>query len=109
MELANFYLKDKTLIHKLFKVLVPRYMNYTTSFTSMYLLSNRDIDWSNYRQRSYVNQRVLIELKGNPYPPLLNHDLKRNNLLHNILLSQVSRDYYMNRTNVDSEISKEQD
>jgi len=30
--------KEKDLIHKLFKVLVPRYQNYETSFTQMWNL-----------------------------------------------------------------------
>lgn len=106
------------MIHKLFKVLVPRYLNYTTSFTSMYLLSNRDIDWNNKQKTYYVKQDVLVELKGweeifhflknfnsfiflligNPYPSLINHDLKRENLLHNILLSEMSKEYYKEKT-----------
>ena len=38
MELATFWLQEPNLVHKLFKVLVPRYANYTTSFTSLYKL-----------------------------------------------------------------------
>ncbi|KAF7487914.1 39S ribosomal protein L17 [Sarcoptes scabiei] len=93
MELADFYLNDKTLVHKLFKVLVPRYMNYTTSFTNMYILANRDIDWSQYHLRAYVGQRVVIELKENPYPSLLEDEVECENLLHNILLAEYAKDY----------------
>lgn len=38
MQLAKFWLQEPNLVHKLFKVLVPRYSNYTTSFTSLYKL-----------------------------------------------------------------------
>lgn len=38
MELASFWLQEPNLVHKLFKVLVPRYLDYTTSFTSLYKL-----------------------------------------------------------------------
>lgn len=60
-------IKDKTLIHKLFKVLVPRYLNYTTSFTSMHLLPSMKIDWSNPEEKQTVTQKVIIELKGELY------------------------------------------
>jgi len=48
--------KEKDLIHKLFKVLVPRYQNYETSFTQMWNLSIQ-----------YPGQpipRAILELKG---------------------------------------------
>lgn len=98
MELANFYLNDKTLIHKLFKVLVPRYLNYTTSFTSMHLLPSMKIDWSNPEEKQTVTQKVIIELKENPYPPITEYKIDRKNLLHNILLSEASKDYYRQKT-----------
>lgn len=44
MELADFWLKEKGLIHKLFKVLVPRYSQYTTSFTALHVLPPRYAD-----------------------------------------------------------------
>lgn len=37
MEMADFWLTEKQLIHKLFKVLVPRYQSYNSSFTRLIL------------------------------------------------------------------------
>lgn len=39
MELATFWLQEPNLVHKLFKVLVPRYANHTTSFTQLLKLA----------------------------------------------------------------------
>ena len=99
MELASFYLKDKTLIHKLFKVLVPRYLNYTTSFTSMHILPTMTPDWSDNFSRTYVDRKVVIELKGNPYPPIQGESSpNKKDLLHNILLAEASKEYYLSKT-----------
>jgi hypothetical protein len=35
MEMADYWLVEKQLVHKLFKVLVPRYSNYTTAYTRL--------------------------------------------------------------------------
>ncbi len=53
------------MIHKLFKVLVPRYINYCESFTQMYLLPidvKSSLDPKGGRTSHY--QKALIELKG---------------------------------------------
>ena len=48
--------KEKDLIHKLFKVLVPRYQNYETSFTCIWNLPVQYPD--------VVIPRAILELKG---------------------------------------------
>jgi len=48
--------KEKDLIHKLFKVLVPRYQKYETSFTQMWNLP--------VRYPGAPIQRAVLELKG---------------------------------------------
>jgi large subunit ribosomal protein L17 len=59
MELANFWLLEKQLVHKLFKVLVPRFQNYNTAVTRCLPI-----------QRSYPAkgwdqfEKSLLELKG---------------------------------------------
>ena len=49
--------QEKDLVHKLFKVLVPRYSNYMTAYTDMHILPTR------LPGKDYINQAVL-ELKG---------------------------------------------
>lgn len=56
MELANFWIIEKQFIHKLFKVLVPRYENYTTSFTKLH---NAPCIYP-----GYAFKRAILELKG---------------------------------------------
>ncbi|XP_054156400.1 39S ribosomal protein L17, mitochondrial-like [Oppia nitens] len=100
METADFYLLDKSLIHKLFKVLAPRYMNYSESFTKMFVLP---IEVENTLKQSGkgvfydVNQVAVLELKGNPLPPILRPPLKSDQYLTNVLLKAAKRDYYMER------------
>lgn len=85
MELADFYLLEKQLVHKLFKVLVPRFENCKVSYTRMYK-APREYPGVYYK-------RSVLELRGNPYPPLL-PDLTRNrNFLHNILLDEAYKDF----------------
>lgn len=90
------------MIHKLFKVLVPRYLNYTTSLTSMRLLPAVDIDWNNLESRKYVKQRVIIELKGNPYPKIDQDEMQSNTFLHNILLSYAAKDFNKKKVQADA-------
>ncbi|KAH9401284.1 54S ribosomal protein L17 mitochondrial [Tyrophagus putrescentiae] len=99
MEVANFYLNDKTLVHKLFKVLVPRYLNFTTSFTAMHLLPGMEIDWKDPKATRHLGQKVVLELKGNPYPSIFPDRVNNSkSLLHNILLAEASKEYYRKKT-----------
>lgn len=85
MEVANFYLLEKQLIHKLFKVLVPRYENYQVSYTRMFR-APREYP-GHYRKRS------VLELRGNPYPSLVPDFNSNRNLLHNVLLDEARKAY----------------
>lgn len=88
MELADFWLLKKELVHKLFKVLVPRFENSNVSYTKMYkapnLMVGRETDLS------------VLELRGNPFPSLTQ---KMNNkyLLHNVLLDAARYEYRKNK------------
>ncbi|XP_060115860.1 large ribosomal subunit protein bL17m [Heteronotia binoei] len=62
MRVADFWLTEKDLIHKLFKVLAPRYQSYSRNYTRMLQIPNRD-----YVDRAKM---AVIEYKGNPLPPL---------------------------------------
>lgn len=85
MEMANYWLTEKQLIHKLFKVLCPRYENFNRSYTRMYK-APREYP-GNYRSRS------IIELRGNPYPSLVPEITKNRLLLHNVLLDAARKDH----------------
>lgn len=85
MELADFWLLEKQLVHKLFKVLVPRFESSPVSYTRMYK-APRDYPGKTYK-------RSVLELRGNPYPPLF-PDLSFNrNFIQNVLLDEAKKDY----------------
>lgn len=87
MELADFWLEEKQAIHKLFEVFVPRYINYKTSFTRMY----------NAPQifPGTERQRAILELRGNPFPPVIPEEIPQQKQLHNILLDAARLDKRM--------------
>ncbi|OAD58378.1 39S ribosomal protein L17, mitochondrial, partial [Eufriesea mexicana] len=89
MELANFWILEKQLIHKLFKVLVPRYQNYTTSFTKLHNAP--------YIYPGYGYERAVLELKGNVYPVIEQINPYKHELLHNILLDAAKKSYRMEK------------
>lgn len=83
MDTASFWLLEKQLVHKLFKVLVPRLENCQTSYTRMYK-APREYPGNGYH-------RALIEIRGNPFPAVGNFKPNRKNLLHNVLLEEAKK------------------
>ena len=94
MRMANYWMIEKQLVYKLFYVLVPRYENYTTSFTEYYACQ-RDYPGIYYK-------RCIIELKGNPLPPIQKFSSDGKYLLHNILLNEAKKSYFLQRQTFDS-------
>jgi large subunit ribosomal protein L17 len=85
MEMADYWIMEKQLVHKLFKVFVPRFQNCNVSYTRMYKAP-----------REYPGmpfKRAVLELRGNPYPSLFMNHTPDKNLLHNILLDEAKKDY----------------
>ncbi|XP_064650868.1 large ribosomal subunit protein bL17m-like [Lineus longissimus] len=85
MDMADFWLLEKDLIHKLFKVLVPRYHNSSSAFTSIYKLPAK-----------YPGGMIdcgLLELKGNPWPPVRPQQRNLKNSLVNVLLQEAAKEY----------------
>ncbi|XP_053681142.1 39S ribosomal protein L17, mitochondrial [Anopheles nili] len=85
MEMADYWLLEKQLVHKLFKVLAPRFEEYKVSATRMYKAPKEYPGW--YRKRA------VLELRGNPYPALLPNPANNRNLLHNLLMDEAKKDY----------------
>ncbi|XP_063147217.1 large ribosomal subunit protein bL17m [Candoia aspera] len=62
MRLADFWLTEKDLVHKLFKVLAPRFAPHQGGYTRMMRIPKNDnLDRA---------ERAVLEYKGNPLPPL---------------------------------------
>lgn len=96
MELANFWLREKNLIHKLFKVIVPRYENYASSFTAMHLLGRDYEKWAapltDYLEgkvHHHVRGEVVLEMKDNGLPRILRPQSNRAGLLTNVLMNSA--------------------
>lgn len=85
MELADYWLLEKDLIHKLFKVLAPRYSNFPTAYTNMHLLPRV------FPGRGW--QVGCLELKGNPWPPVKPHHRDLHGTLVNVLVEEMRRDH----------------
>ncbi|XP_046383139.1 39S ribosomal protein L17, mitochondrial [Ischnura elegans] len=85
MEMANFWLMEKQLIHKLFKVFVPRFQNSNQSYTRM-LNAPRPYPGEKFK-------KSVLELRGNPFPSLTPELGYNRNLLHNVLLEEARKEF----------------
>lgn len=85
MEMANYWLLEKDLVHKLFKVLAPRYRNCTTSFTQMHILPSV--------YPGHGGALGILELKGNPWPPVEPKKISTKKSLVNQLLDASRTDF----------------
>ncbi|NWI07244.1 RM17 protein, partial [Tichodroma muraria] len=84
MRMADFWLTEKDLIHKLFKVLAPRFQPHAGSYTRLLQIPNRDgLDRA---------KMAVIELKGNPLPPLVRPRRDSDKTLLNQLLKGYRQD-----------------
>ena len=91
MEMASWWLTDKSLVHKLFKVLAPRFREMNCSYTRMLKAPVL------YREKAGPEQtkaRVVLELRGNPFPPLHYSNTEPNKgLITNVLLAEARREH----------------
>lgn len=89
--MADYWMLEKQLVHKLFKVLVPRFQNFTSPVTTMYR-APREYPAPTHKKLYF--ERSLLELKGNPYPAIANNTYRNKNLIHNVLLDAAKREFY---------------
>ncbi|KAL7393804.1 hypothetical protein ABVT39_016207 [Epinephelus coioides] len=81
MKMASFWLTEKDLVPKLFKVLAPRFENQTQGYTRMARLPSR--------QNLDKAKMAVLEYKGNPFPPL--YPVRKDNEL--TLINQLLKGY----------------
>jgi hypothetical protein len=90
MELANWWLTDKSAIHKLFKVLVPRLRELPGAYTRIF---RAPILYKPEGGPGMCKERVVLELRGHPFPPLSYSNSEPNRkLIHNVLLNEAIRE-----------------
>ncbi|KAJ0176155.1 hypothetical protein K1T71_008329 [Dendrolimus kikuchii] len=85
MDVANYWLLEKELIHKLFKVLVPRFENSKLSYTRLINAPRA--------QNTRNSEKVVLELRDNPYPDLMSKQSQDKYLIQNVLLDAAKLDY----------------
>ncbi|GAA6220336.1 39S ribosomal protein L17, mitochondrial [Lates japonicus] len=85
MKMASFWLTEKDLVPKLFKVLAPRFETQSSSYTRMARIPNSaNLDRA---------KMAVLEYKGNPFPPL--YPVKKENEL--TLINQLLKGYREDR------------
>ena len=98
MLIFKFLNQDKSAVHKLFKVLVPRYQDFTTCYTRLLIAPRKIQTMEELQHPRIVNSAhplhpAIVELKGNPFPPLIYSNSKPNKKhIHNVLLAEAKRD-----------------
>lgn len=99
MDMVDYWLLEKDLIPKLYKVLCPRYSNWETSFTRMYRLPTE--------YPGDGKPRAVLELKGNPYPPVVTNHYDNSKTLLNMLLDGARKEYKYKNKISDRELERE--
>ncbi|OQR74190.1 39S ribosomal protein L17 [Tropilaelaps mercedesae] len=94
MEIVNFWVPEKQLVHKLFKVIAPRLQNEVSGFTNMWTLADppkESYDQGGPPSVYYFFDWVALEIKGNPLPPIPRSAAVNKHLyLPNVLLSAAA-------------------
>lgn len=107
MALANYWLRDKKLIHKLFKEFVPRYENQAGAFTAIHRLGEdyakfgrTMTEWKeNHGDCLAGGGQAVLEMRGHPHPPIIRPRLNRHGLLTNVLLDGARLENIMSKSN----------
>ena len=112
MELADWWLEDKSAVHKLFKVLVPRLQSQPHAFTRLFY-SPRQASANSEGQDRMMRQwkpKVVIELVGHPFPPLRYSNTEPNRkMIHNVLLSEARRELRLQKDSERRQIDEDRD
>lgn len=98
--MADYWLLDKTVVHKLFKVLVPRFENCPVSATRMFK-APREYPVTDVHKR--FRARSVLELRGHPYPPIQPNQDNNRYLIHNVLLDAAKKDFAMKKQQQEAE------
>ena len=86
MEMADYWLLDKSLVPKLFEQLVPRYADKTGPYTLVHKLSTE--------YPGSTRKKIVLELKDNGLPAIKTPaDRDLPNTLTNVLIRGLKSDY----------------
>lgn len=85
VELVDYYMLEKEVMYKFFYELLPRFEG-QSQFTNLVNVP-RTFPGSPYL-------RAVLELRGNPYPPMPGNATDGGHLIHNVLLNSAKKQFY---------------
>ncbi|CAF1016315.1 unnamed protein product [Didymodactylos carnosus] len=97
MQLMDYWINEKDIIYKMFKVYVPRYLKTDGPYTNSYRLP---IERGENCYGSNVKQNIVVEMKDNPYPRIIPDTRNYSNILTNVLIDQARKEYKAVRQNI---------
>ncbi|CAL8069425.1 unnamed protein product [Orchesella dallaii] len=106
MDLAKFWIYDEAAIPKLFKVLVPRYKQWPSGlpYTRMLRAPSSIVDQTTFKVGIGHHLLAVLELRGNPFPPLPGPFTKPHaGAIHNVLLEEARKEYFRSQSTIESQ------
>jgi len=93
MEMCNWWVMEKDLIHKLFEVYVPRFEHHPAPYTRLFRLPTQRMMTHKNRGHEFWKEvpMSVLELKGNPFPPVIAKPENHANSLLNVLLREEAK------------------
>lgn len=85
MERANYWISEKQIVHKLFKVIAPKYKDYLISYTRMWKAPTI--------YPGFHRNKCVLELRNNIYPSLEPVNSRNPLFLHNVLLNEARLEF----------------
>ncbi|ODN05602.1 39S ribosomal protein L17, mitochondrial [Orchesella cincta] len=110
MDLAKFWIHDEAAVPKLFKVLVPRYKQWPSGlpYTRMLKAPTNIADYMNSTSLYAQHLFGVLELRGNPFPPLPGPFAKPHpGAIHNVLLEEARKEYFRSQTNIEKQAEQQ--
>ncbi|MFH4978423.1 hypothetical protein AB6A40_005132 [Gnathostoma spinigerum] len=92
-EMLEWWLMESDLHEKLYNVLVPRFRDLQGPFTSIYRLPDQRLPLAiDNRRELWRRYKIgILEIKGNPYPPVVPEPEDYSGNLLNVLLKNALR------------------
>ncbi|CAD6199356.1 unnamed protein product [Caenorhabditis auriculariae] len=105
-EMMEWWLPEKDLIDKMNEVIVPRFAEREGPFTSIYRLPKKRLQQFIQNKREVWKRYdiAVLEIDGNPFPPVI-YDCDKSNTLVNVLLRDALTNQ-LQRLKLDSEEKK---
>ncbi|VDM40719.1 unnamed protein product [Toxocara canis] len=92
-EMVDWWLMEGDLREKFFNVLVPRFTKHSGPYTALHRLPNERLESYVRKKRIFYRnfEVAVLELRGNPFPPVIPEPEDHSNSLLNTLLKNALR------------------